>query len=70
MSSFDFEEAAHGAVCAQLAQSDDALPVWHRVAPVDERAAVLPVELLAYASIGASRIHQVMRKRPWQGCRR
>ena len=35
--------------------------MWHLAAPVDERMAVLPLECLMYASIGAPHINQVLR---------
>ena len=34
---------------------------WHRAAPVDGRTALLPMDLLAYSSIGSSHINQVLR---------
>ena len=58
---FDFDEAAHGAVCVELVAGSDAVRTWHRDAPADDRIASLPLEHVLYASIGASHINQVLR---------
>ena len=51
----------HGVVCVELEFSDDSVRAWHRAAPVDERIGVLPLDWIQYASIGSSRINQVLR---------
>ena len=45
----------------QIRGSESTVLAWHRAAPVDDRMAVMPMDLLAYSSIGSSHINQVLR---------
>jgi len=61
----DFEEAVHGGVRVEFVPGNDSVRTWHRGALADDRIASLPLEHVLYASIGASHINQVIRKRHW-----
>jgi hypothetical protein len=58
---FDYEEACHGAVCIEIAPGEVEVVRWHEAAPPDDRLAALPVAYLAYSSLGAAHINQVLR---------
>ena len=58
---FDYEEACHGAVCIEIAPGEVEVARWHEAASPDDRLAALPVAYLAYSSLGATHINQVLR---------
>jgi hypothetical protein len=58
---FDYEEACHGAVCIEIAPGEVEVVRWHEAASPDDRLAALPVAYLAYSSLGATHINQVLR---------